>query len=68
MLSNPRNDAFIYAGDGDDEVDIDGEGWYGTIVYGGEGDDTFTVNSGFTDPTAGGTNMYGSSVLSIYGG
>ena len=46
-------------------VDIDGEGWYGNLVYGGEGDDTFIVRSGFTDPSGG---TYGQSSLGIYGG
>ena len=48
-------------------VDIDGEGWYGNTVYGGEGNDTFIVRSGFTDPS-GVTASYGASTANIYGG
>ena len=46
-------------------MDIEGEGWYVNTVYGGYGDDTFIVRSGFTDPSGG---SYGFSDLFISGG
>ena len=45
--------AIVYAGDGDDLVDIHGD-WSGYEIYGGRGNDTFNVDGGWS-----GTGDYG---------
>ena len=37
----------VYAGDGNDLVDIHGD-WYGYDINGGRGNDTFNVDGGWT--------------------
>ena len=49
--------ARVWAGDGDDEIDVE-YGWYGAIVNGGRGDDTITYDGAY--PSATGTSaLYG---------
>ena len=44
--SDNDNTVNVYAGDGDDLVDIDGN-WHNYNINGGRGDDTFIVDGGW---------------------
>ena len=51
----------VYAGDGDDLVDIHG-GWHDYLINGGRGNDTFNVDGGWQESDSGNDDMH------IYGG
>ena len=54
-------DAYVYAGDGDDLVDIHGQ-WSYYHIRGGRGNDTFNVDGGWQESGSGDDDMF------IYGG
>ena len=45
-VTDNENDVTVYAGDGDDLVDIHGD-WHSYLIYGGRGADTFNVDGGW---------------------
>ena len=45
--TSETTNARVWAGDGDDEIDIS-SGWYGHEIHGGRGDDTITFDGAYT--------------------
>ena len=63
--ANSESTAYVYAGDGDDLVDIHGN-WHDTLVHGNRGNDTFVVDGGWDGVTSN-TSDDNNDVMTIWG-